>query len=290
MERFFGRELPQAGVSYGESWELVDREDAQSVVVNGRFAGMTLERLWQDHREEVFGCGYEGYARFPLLIKILDAREDLSIQVHPALAVRDAEQKTEMWFVAACEPGARLYSGLREGVTRAHFEQALAEGTVADCLNVVTPRPGDAVFIPSGRVHAIGGGMVVFEIQQNSDTTYRVFDWNRRGPDGRMRDLHVAESMANIDFADHGSGHVADAGAVLADCPYFRVEKERGEPGGTVGGHDTTRFSILMVVTGRLVTADGVECGAGTTVLLPRGAAPMSCAERSLWLRISLPQ
>src|ERR1051325_8200816 len=144
-------------------------------------------------------------ARFPLLIKILDARETLSLQVHPPAdraAELKGEPKTELWYVAHADPGAELFVGLKRGVTRRQFEQKIASGNVAECFHHVPVKAGDAMFLPSGRVHALGGGLVIFEIQQNSDTTYRVFDWNRVDASGKARQLHVKESWECIDIID----------------------------------------------------------------------------------------
>ena len=189
-----------------ESWTVSDRPGDESVVANGPLAGRTLRQLMIDQREALLGTAAPAVGdRFPLLCKIIDARETLSVQVHPPAgraALLGGEPKTEMWYVAAAVPGAELYVGLRRGIGREAFERALAEGTVADCLHRLAVSPGDVMFLPSGRIHAIGGGLRLFEIQQNSDTTYRVFDWNRLGLDGRPRDLHIVESLASIDFAD----------------------------------------------------------------------------------------
>src|SRR5208282_2442170 len=139
---------------------------------------------------ELLGPGNQS-RRFPLLVKILDAQEKLSLQVHPPapLAAKlGGEPKTEMWYIAAAKPGAELYAGLKRGVTRRQFEQAIRDATVAECFHRLQVRAGDALFLPSGRVHALGAGLVVFEIQQNSDTTYRVFDWDRVGLDGKPRE------------------------------------------------------------------------------------------------------
>ena len=135
-----------------------------------------------------------------------------------------------MWYVAHADPGARIYAGLRRGVTRADFERALGDGTVADCVHHEAAHTGDSLFVPSGRLHALGRGLLIYEIQQNSDTTYRVFDWNRQGLDGRPRALHIAESMQSIDFADVEP--TLDRGQTrLAACEFFRVTRVRaGEP------------------------------------------------------------
>jgi mannose-6-phosphate isomerase len=234
LETLFGRELPD-GQPYGESWELVDRPEAESVVLSGPLAGTPLHSIWKDHQREVFGPAVRrpDAPRFPVLIKVLDCRDDLSIQVHPPAAVAPSlggEPKTEMWFVADAAAGARIYAGVRSGVTRSQFEAALGDGTVADCVHQLSPRTGDSLFVPSGRIHALGAGLVVFEIQQNSDTTYRVFDWNRVGLDGQPRALHIRESLASIDFTDVEPALGGDRG-VLASCDEFRVTRARtGDP------------------------------------------------------------
>ncbi len=160
----------------------------------------------ENHRAELLGDAKPASEnRFPLLIKILDARDKLSLQVHPPASKATelgGEPKTEMWFIADAAPGAELFVGLKCGVTRAEFEKKIADGSVAECFHRVPVRAGDTMFLPSGRVHAIGSGLVIFEIQQNSDTTYRVFDWNRTGLDGKPRELHIAQSLASIDFND----------------------------------------------------------------------------------------
>lgn len=205
LERLYKKALP-AGQPIGESWEICDRSDAQSVVNHGPLAGKTLRWLMEHHRRELLGPNAAETGVFPLLIKILDAEQTLSVQVHPPAAIAPklkGEPKTEMWYIADARPDACLYAGLKHGTTRDIFEQRLADGTVEQCLHRIPVRAGDAMFLPSGRCHAIGGGNVIFEIQQNSDTTYRVFDWNRVEADGKPRQLHIPESLASIDFADY---------------------------------------------------------------------------------------
>ena len=204
LERLYQKKLPP-DVPIGESWEITDRPEAVSVIANGPLAGRDLRWLMARHADELLGPVKPPGGRFPLLIKILDAEEKLSLQVHPpasAAARLEGEPKTELWYIADARPGAELYVGLRRGVTRAEFERRIRDGTVADCFHRVPVRPGDVMFLPSGRVHAIGAGIVIFEIQQNSDTTYRVFDWNRTGLEGRPRELHVEQSLQCIDFND----------------------------------------------------------------------------------------
>jgi mannose-6-phosphate isomerase len=292
LERVYGRRLPDPQLPYGESWEIVDRECEQSVVDQGRFAGMSLHDLWTRHRESVFGGGYDAYGRFPVLIKVLDARDDLSIQVHPRAfdpCAPEAEPKTEMWFIADCEPGARLYAGLRRGVSREKFEHALADGSVAECVHVIEPRPGDSIFIPSGRLHAIGAGFLIHEIQQNSDTTYRVFDWNRAGLDGTPRQLHVGESLANIDFSDIEPAMDVPRDGNLASCQWFRVDCHQPAAGGVIANPDPEKFSIVSVVDGVVASHGGRRFAKGCFLLLPRGASPLTALEDAVVLQVTVP-
>ena len=204
LQELYGKKLTP-NVSVGESWEISDRPADISVISNGALAGKDLHWSVQNFGPELMGRASLANGRFPLLIKILDARETLSLQVHPpvekARQLR-GEPKTEFWFIAEAAPGAELFVGLKAGCTREQFTARIQDGTVADCFHRVPVRAGDAMFLPSGRVHALGAGLVMFEIQQNSDTTYRVFDWNRKGLDGKSRELHIKESLECINFDD----------------------------------------------------------------------------------------
>ena len=196
LESEFAKKLPDK-VRIGESWEIVDRLEAQSVVRSGPLKGNTLDELWTQHRQPIFG-GTPDSPRFPLLIKLLDANEKLSLQVHPPEKVADklgGETKTEFWYVAGADPGAKLFLGLREPITRDQFKRALDKGTVEDCVQKIRVQTGDAMFLPAGRLHAVGAGNLLVEIQQNSDTTYRVFDWNRVDQNGKGRELHVDQAL-----------------------------------------------------------------------------------------------
>jgi mannose-6-phosphate isomerase len=231
LETLLGRSLPD-GQKYGESWELVDREEAQSVVVGGgRYSGLTLHELWCGYGGEVFGDGWDcaSGGRFPLLIKVLDCADDLSLQVHPPAARAlelVGEPKTEMWYVAEAEAGSKLYAGVKSGVTEESFQRALGNGTVAGCVHSLAVEVGDSLHVPSGRLHALGAGLMIYEIQQNSDTTYRVFDWDRLGLDGKRRELHVRESLLSIDFGD-AEPELMRGGEMLSDCEHFRVRKSK---------------------------------------------------------------
>ena len=204
LEKLYGKELPPQAL-LGESWEICDRPGDQSLIANGPLRGKSLHWLMEQNPAALLGPLQRVPQRFPLLVKIIDARQTLSLQVHPPAAVAaqlGAEPKSELWYVARAGPSAELFVGLKKGVTRASFEQALAEQKVADSFHRIPVKQGDAMYLPSGRVHALGADLVVFEIQQNSDTTYRVFDWNRLDNNGQRRPLQLAQSMASIDFGD----------------------------------------------------------------------------------------
>ncbi len=292
LETHFQRSLPDPAAPFGESWEMVDRAEAQSVLCTGPLAGTTLHELWSTRREEIFGAGLVDSDRFPLLVKILDARDDLSIQVHPPESLASemgGEPKTEMWYIAAATAGARLVVGLRAGVTRESFTEAIRSGTVAEQVHEIPVSAGDFVFIPSGRLHAIGAGLLIFEIQQNSDTTYRVFDWNRLGLDGQARQLHIEESLASIDYSDIEPGLDQARGNVIAACEYFVVERFAIALGEMIGCARADRFSLLHIVEGELTDREGKSWGAGSTVLLTVGEWGVRAVKESIVLRTHIP-
>jgi mannose-6-phosphate isomerase len=293
LARVYGRTLPDATTPYGEAWEIVDRENEQSIVAEGIYQGVTLHELWTKHRVEIFGEGFHEHPRFPILIKVLDAREDLSIQVHPPADLAEAlagEPKTEMWYIADCDAGAKLYVGLKKGITREDFKHAISLGTIADCVHAIEPQVGESIFIPSGRLHAIGAGFLIHEIQQNSDTTYRVFDWNRLGLDGQPRDLHYGESLSSIDFTDFEPTMDRPVGENLTTCEYFKTDKKSLKPGESLGNPHAGRFSILSVVEGQLVTESGRKFNKGSFILMPRDSALLESSEDSTLLQITLPK
>ena len=276
---------------YGESWEISDRPEAQSIVTTGPLKGKSLSELWSTQREEIFG-DYPS-ENFPLLIKILDAQTDLSIQVHPPqhlAAELNGEAKTEMWYIAHAEPDAQIYVGLKNGTTREAFAAALNNGDPDKLVHAIKPKVGESIHIPSGRLHAIGAGLVIYEIQQNSDTTYRVFDWNRTGLDGAPRALHIDESMQCIDFDDIEPTMDTPNGNTLAECPYYKVDRLRLSEGDTVSNPDADKFSIFTVVEGRLSDCDGNTHAAGSFLLSPVGAEGMIASADSLILQTTLPQ
>lgn len=274
LQTDFHRPLPDDGAPYGESWEVVDRPEAMSTVSTGDGAliGQTLASLWKNHRSEVFGEHAPAGERFPLLLKILDCRERLSLQVHPpatAAAELGGEPKTEMWYVAAADPDAELYVGLRAGVTRDSFEQSIRDGSAEQQVHRISVNTGDFLFIPSGRLHAIGGGLLIYEIQQNSDTTYRVFDWNRVGLDGQPRQLHVEESLRCIDFDDVEPGADVAEGELLVNCEHFQVSRWQLNAGDT---RTPNGFAMVAVIDG-IVSCGDRDFGRGDFFLIPDAAA-----------------
>jgi mannose-6-phosphate isomerase len=288
IERLYGKKLPPRA-PIGESWEISDRPGDASVIANGPLAGKNLRWLMENHRAELLGDAKPANENhFPLLCKILDAREKLSLQVHPSAnkaAGLGGEPKTEMWFIADAAPGAELYVGLKRGVTRAEFERRVQDGSVAQCFHRISVRAGDAMFLPGGRVHAIGAGLVIFEIQQNSDTTYRVFDWNRSGPDGKSRELHVAQSLASIDFGDFEPSLIAQKFSgddkikvrPLVRDPLFNVEAVEMKTGTSLD-LKPGKLHIVATVRGRLEIQSGstsVNLSAGQFCLVS------ACLERT---------
>ena len=290
LETLYHKRLPQR-VRIGESWELVDREDAQSVVHEGPLQGLTLHELWTRRRPEIFGEAMPETERFPLLFKLLDAQDRLSVQVHPppAVAARfGGEPKTEMWYFMNTLLDSVLYAGLKRKVTRATFEEALHAGNVADLIHQLPTRAGDAFFIPSGRIHAIGAGNIIFEVQQNSDTTYRVFDWKRLGLDGRPRPLHITESLESINFDDPEPTVVQPQGELLVTCEFFRVEKWVLEAPRACAG---PRFSVFAVEAGE-VTCGSSRFGTGALFLVPAnwgGGALEPASSGTTVLRTTIP-
>jgi mannose-6-phosphate isomerase len=295
----FGRALPP-GDDYAESWELVDRPTDQSVVRAGPLAGTSLGQIVRERGGELFG--HPPPPAFPLLFKFLDANRVLSVQVHPdderAARLDPPDRgKTEAWYVVAAEPESRIYAGLREGVGRQELAAAIRTGTCADVLHAFTPTPGDCVFIPAGTVHAIGAGLVVAEIQQSSDVTYRLFDWNRTGPDGRPRPLHVDAGVEAVTR----TGPVGPAAATstadsatrrLVACEFFTLDEVRPRSSWRCGGDGGCHF--LAVIAGRARLPDHWSLpplGPGDCVLLPAAAGEqvIAAAEGTKLLRVAVP-
>jgi mannose-6-phosphate isomerase len=253
LESLYGKRLPSAAL-IGESWEIADRPEAQSVVHEGPLRGLTLHELWSKHRSEIFG-NVPDSPRFPILCKLLDAQENLSLQVHPPRAIAKklgGESKSELWFIANAAPKARLYAGVKKGTTRDNFAKAIEQGRIDKHVHALELKTGDAIFLPSGRMHALGAGVVLVEIQENSDTTYRIYDWDRTKKGRAARQMHIAEAMQCIDFKDIEPGLLQPKGESLVRNELFEIEK-------WILGRDreiaeTGRFAIVVCVNG------GIEC------------------------------
>lgn len=248
-----GRQLEATG-PYAESWELVDRPDDQSVVRAGPLTNHTLGELVREHREELLGPGI-GSGPFPLLFKFLDAHRVLSVQVHPddAAAARltpPDRGKTEAWYVVEAEPGSKMYAGLKPEVSRDDLAAAIAAGCCEDVLHTIVPSVGDCIFIPAGTVHAIGAGLVIAEIQQSSDVTFRLFDWNRIGADGKPRPLHVDEGVAATACGgpvEPSAKQATTDPAVfrMVDCSFFTFDEVTPSENWQTGGQGCEFLAVL---------------------------------------------
>jgi mannose-6-phosphate isomerase len=290
LESLYGKRLPSAAL-IGESWEIVDRPEAQSVVHEGPLRGKTLHEIWCKHRADVFGKVSDA-PRFPILCKLLDAQENLSLQVHPPreiAKVLGGESKTEIWYVANAAPKARLYAGLKKGTTRDLFLKALEQGKIEKHLHAIEIKTGDAMFLPSGRMHALGAGTVLVEIQENSDTTYRIFDWDRTKKGRAARQMHITEAMQCIDFNDIEPA-LLKFGEPLVRHDLFEIDKWNLDRKREIV--ETGRFAIVVCLTGR------IECGGrqfrpGDFFLLPAGQPDRSAraleAQTSL-LKLTVPR
>ncbi len=273
---------------YAESWEISDYKDAVSVVAEGPLRGTNLRELLRSRPAELLGKPLADRDQFPLLVKFIDARETLSVQVHPddekGRILANDNGKTETWVIVDAEPGSLIYSGLRPGVTREDFAAAIEAGGVEPLLHRFTPKPGDCLMIEAGTVHAIGAGVLLAEIQQMSDATFRVDDWGRVGPDGKPRELHVRQAIQSTDFArgpvdplvprilPSASGNLREG---LSRCSYFELERWTLRGPERLGNAD--RFTILMGLRGAAVIhheSSRTRLDFGQTLLLPASVGP----------------
>jgi mannose-6-phosphate isomerase len=214
----------------GESWEIVDREAHQSVLSNTK-KKITIRSLLSSNPSEIMGPHWKKDWRFPILVKWLDCNNKLSLQVHPPKEIADklgGEPKTENWYIAHASKGAGLFIGLKKESNKQRFVNSLKNGTAESECHWVKSNTGDSILVQSGRIHAIDAGNLILEIQQNSDTTYRVFDWNRKDENGNSRELHIKESIQSINFEDFEPRPISDSDnevQILANCSHFRIRK-----------------------------------------------------------------
>ncbi|UCF44269.1 MAG: class I mannose-6-phosphate isomerase [Planctomycetota bacterium] len=274
LREFFNKDIPRFE-KIGESWELADLPDDKSVVANGQLAGQTLGSVIEKYPAEIMGDrNFSG--PFPLLIKFLDAEDVLSVQVHPDPATckrtGKGDPKTECWYIVFAAAGAVIYKGLKKGVGSEKFAEAIKNGDVADLLEQVPVKAGECHFLPAGTAHSIGAGLIIAEIQTPSDTTYRVFDFNRVDDAGKARQLHIEEALESIHFDPSGDNLSVTTVGRLVDCEYFKIDK----------GHQAKDFEMLLsrggvkclVILagfGRILGTDGglVEFKAGDCIFIP---------------------
>ena len=306
-----GRDIPEGVVA--ESWDISGHPSAPTVVDKGPLTGQTLPELLKALGTDLVGSRAKPMLdrdKFPLLIKLLDANKPLSVQVHPKDEYANEHEngelgKTEMWYILYAEPGAHLIYGLKPGVTRESFRDALEAGNLEICLHQLPVKAGDAVFIPAGSVHAIMDGIVLAEIQQNSDTTYRVYDWNRVGADGKPRPLHIDKALEVINFNQIEPGPFAPQlieqnedfqREFITTCPYFNVERLSFTQTGTYKGCcDGSTFEIWGTMSGQARIAwagEPVSLPAVRFALLPAalGNFEIEVSEPSTLLRTYIPK
>jgi len=277
------KSLPIEG-PVGEAWVLSDREDHPSCIANGQYKGQTIGELIKQFPEQILGKMASRFDRFPLLLKFLDAKEMLSVQVHPSDEQKkylpDGEHgKTEAWFVLEATPESRIYAGLKPGTDEENLERSIKEGTVADRLSYFTPQPGDGVFIPAGTVHTLGGNVVVFEVQQNSDVTFRLYDWDKiDSKTGEKRDLHIKQALACIDFSKTAVGPVVpvteSTNPVLREkfftSEHFVTWRLSGDSPFKVGADDEPRVLVCINGQGKLECGgENFDIGKGDVYLIP---------------------
>ncbi len=274
LERVFGKALPPAE-KIGESWELADLPDDKTVIGNGPLQGRTLAEVVRQYPQEITGLP-DFAAPFPLLIKLLDARDVLSVQVHPdaetCKRMGSGDPKTECWYIIAAEPGAVIYKGLKEEVSREQFSRAIEDGTTADLLAKVPVEPGQCHFLPAGTAHAIGGGLLIAEIQTPSDTTYRVYDWDRLDDSGKPRQLHIEEALESIHFDLTADQLPVTTVGRLVDSTYFKVDKGHRTKGGELLLASGQMRTLIVLSGGGAIQsqqADAVDFAAGDCLVIP---------------------
>lgn len=265
-----------------ESWELSCHKDGESIIFNGDFAGKTLSEFIKENGKDVLGKNCDKFDNFPILIKLIDAKENLSVQVHPdneyALSVEGEYGKTEMWYIVDCDPGAELLYGFKSNIGKEEFERRIKDNTLLEVTNSVPVHKGDVFFIEAGTLHAIGKGILIAEIQQNSNTTYRIYDYGRVGADGKPRQLHVEKAvevtkLTPPEYPTKAMGEIEQKDGcsvqLLSKCDYFRVNKV------CVWEHcvfeaSVKSFNSLLVLDGE-GEIDGVKLKKGDSCFIPAG-------------------
>ena len=271
----------------GESWEISGVKDNETIIASGEHQGKPLNQLVAELKAELVGKdNYERFGNeFPLLIKFIDARQDLSIQVHPTdeIAHRQGKPrgKTEMWYIMDCDPGAKLYCGLRQQITPERYKEMVEDDTICDALAQYEVSEGDVFFLPAGRIHAIGAGCFLAEIQQTSDVTYRIYDFKRRDKDGNYRQLHTHEAAESINYqveSDYRTHYtpMKNEGVQLVQCPYFTTAVYDLDEPMTLDNSELDAFGIIIGLSGSATITDEegnqTSLKAGETLLVPATA------------------
>lgn len=271
---FFGKDIP-ADKNIGESWELADLPSDKSEITNGPLAGETIASAIEKLGSAIMGKKrYRG--PFPLLIKFLDAEDVLSVQVHPDIKtckkMGKGDAKTECWYIIDAAPDAVIYKGLKKGITKEKFADAIKDGTVAELLEKVQVKAGECHFLPAGTAHAIGAGLIIAEIQTPSDTTYRVFDWNRVGQTGKSRELHIEDAMESIHFDSSEDNLTVTTVGRLVDSDVFKIDKgHQAKNCEVLISSGQMKVLIFLTGAGRISAQDTetVNFSRGQTLLIP---------------------
>ena len=286
MSSVLHRELPSSKEPIGEAWEIVDRSDAQSVVVNGELAGVQLEELMKKYRSDLLGPKGEKYNVFPLLVKVIDAGDRLSLQVHPdeqscAEIGGTAEPKTEMWYILGAEKHGKILAGLSPKATKTQLLSLLDKSEVENLLQIYDSNVGDGYFITSGTMHAIGAGNLILEIQQNSDTTYRISDWGRVDSEGKARELHVELGVKSVNFMNRTSPKITGVSDMrpynrkipyVKTCQFFDIEALHLVEPWNDSTLNSQSFHLISAIDAPLKVGNNevtVDVAIGETVLIP---------------------
>lgn len=281
-----------------EAWELSGYPGKESIAASGEFVGKTINEIINKCGSDILGTKAEGYDKFPMLIKLIDAASPLSIQVHPsdknAKELQADGGKTEMWIITDCEPGAFLYLGVKKKLSNEQFRDAILDGSITEYLNKVPVKKGDTFFISAGTIHAIGAGITICEIQQTSDTTYRLYDYKRKDKDGNERELHIEKGMiaSNLEPIDdfYEKGYMIGNELRLVSCPWFNVGRIEvdGSAEITVDGES---FAALTVTDGSGEISDGEEKIAvfkGDTVFVPANTGKVNLSGKMTVVKSTL--
>jgi len=276
LKEVLGKPLPE-GEKIGESWELSGHPSALSIVKEGVLKGKSITQLVEEDPEGILGSALsKKYSSFPLLYKFIDANDKLSIQVHPDDQYAKEHEgdlgKTEAWYIVDTQPGSTIICGLKEGATPEEIKAGIETNQLEKELQEIEVTAGDVIYISPGTVHAIGAGIVLYEVQEASDVTYRLYDWGRVGLDGKPRDLHINDSLKVINYSDNSTHQMRPKGSLLVTCPYFSIEKYDVER--SLDRELKNSFEVVTLIDGEgEIESDGsrVPVAKGETILIPAG-------------------